>query len=304
MNININYANTNYGQYLQSIDPHPPSDPRPPSLEPFSNIQEQPQVQQAQPQVHYYAPQMPLLSRAIHGQTESLLYRAAEVARSALGDEAPVNANQAQPRGPVLRAQQEPRGASTVIAPIFVDNSVRMFNNQQPQVVHHHHHRGEEKKDDSGNRVLVGVIGVVVALVAAFFIGKAAAQGEEAEDEMMSFEDLKNRWSINRGCYGVNYQCQVDQVVRNSDLLLQRKEANRKQNVALVVATFAAGIIAFVGALIASKALMVGSLIFGVAIAATALYKLGYSLWSKRDQKVGHAIMNEIANLPPQLINC
>jgi hypothetical protein len=143
----------------------------------------------------------------------------------------------------------------------------------------------------------VGLIGLVVAGAAAFFIGKAVAQGEEVEAENQSFADLKTRWSINKVCYDANYQVSVEGVISKMDALSQRNQTNRVHNIALLVFTFIGGGTAIAGAIIGSTPLMLTAVAIGAAVTIAGLFKLGYSCFSTRDQKDAHAIEKHLIDL-------
>lgn len=247
-----------------------------------------------QPQYSYYAPvaPKPVLTKAIHIQTEKLLAKASEMSASILYG----NVQNPPSYNPQYLQPVAPKTAPTYNFD-FSDKSWKMFNNETH--VHHHHHHGEEsdKKDDTGTRVLVGVIGLVVAGVAAFFIGKAIAQGEDAAEENQSVEDLKTRWDINKICYEADYQATVDSIIGRMDALSERNQTNRIHKIALLVFGFIGGGTAVAGAIIGSGALMATAGAIGAFVAIAALFKLGYTCFSTRDQKDAQAIEKNLIDL-------
>lgn len=283
-----------YIQNYQGIPSAPCFDEQqPPPLYPVYSPNYQPYV--AIP----FAPPKPALTQTAHTDTEKLLAKASEVSESIL--------NRPAPKLPPYNPQQ-PQVVRPVItkpaAPVFnIDLSDRhwdMFNNKTE--VHHHYHDGEDKdskqkKDAAGIRLLVGVIGMTIALVTAFFIGKSVAQGEDEAEDQVGFDKLKKDWNFNKVCYEYDYQYAVEEVLIKTDAILQRKQTQRIHKIALLILSFITGGVAFTGALINSVALMIGAVALGAIIGVAALFKLGYTCFSTRDKKDAQAIENSLAEL-------
>lgn len=282
--INNNITNViNYNQYNQNQSQNNQfqmEEPTAPPLYPDLN------------EKYSYYPPRPPITQTIHNATLSLLSQAADVASSVLGEKNPdLDTYYSQ-----YTPQFTPKQAPTTYNFDFSNRSWNMFNSET------HVNHGEEsgKKDDTGTRVLVGLIGLVAAGVTAFFIGKAIAQGEEAEAEKKSFKDLKNCWESNKCCYEADhadYQAVVDDIVLKTDTLLQRNQTNRIHKIALLVFGFIGGGTAVAGAIIGSGALMATAVAIGSIVSVAALFKLGYACFSTRDQKDAQAIESDLATL-------
>lgn len=267
---------------------------------------QQPQVDQPAFVAQYFqspaAQQQPRLTQAMHGKTQELLAKADEQAGLILGRKTsnppPVNPYY----GPAQGVQSAPSAQPTIV-PIILggeDRSWKMFNNET--IVHNHYHpEGSEKEsDDSGTRVLAGVVGLVIAFAAAFFIGKAVANGEDVQEEQSTFDELKGRWQVHKDSYYSNYQTIVDRIVTKTEAIMQRHEKSRTQNIAMLISAFVAGGALFAGALAASKVVMAVGLVVAAATTAFALYKAGYSYFSTRDQKDAQAIDRDLIELSGQ----
>jgi hypothetical protein len=270
----------------------------------YSNpVQPQPFVYLS-PQV--MTPPKPILTRAIHDATLGLLSKANELTGAFLDrptPRPPAYAPQAVHPVPVSK-----KGRS-FMPPVNIDLSDRswhMFNNNQER--HVHYHQGEKKdetKDDKTTRVIVGLIGLTVAFVTAFFVGKAVAEGEEAHEDASSFEELKDSWNTNKQYYDEGYRNLVDRVVKRMDGFLERKQTNRTHKIALLIFGLIAGGTAFAGALLGSGALMVTGAGIGAVASVIALYKLGYAFFSTLNKKDAQAIddaMGQLWTLPPPVV--
>lgn len=257
------------------------------------------------PQQSYYVPvaPKPVLTQSIHNQTLQLLSKAAGMSSSILYR----NVQNPPPYNPQYLAPQPvaPKVTPTTYNFDFSDRSWNMFNSQTH--VHHHHHHGKENenKDDTGTRILVGLIGLAIAGTAAFFIGKAVAQGEDIEEENQSVEDLKIRWNINKVCYEGDYQASVEGLISRMDVLAQRNQTHRIHKIALLALTFIGGGTAVAGAVIGSSALIATAAAVGAVVTVAALFKLGYTCFSTRDQKDAEAIetkLSEISYMDPAVV--
>lgn len=293
-----NYMDGAYDSY-QPYQPYQPfQQPSVPSLYPVLS-----------PRYSAYVPvtpPKPLLTQAIHNQTLKLLAKASEMSTSILYGELPPPPPAYDPNMPpppyipfpAYQPQQAqpaaPRPAPTTYNFDFSDKSWRMFNNET-----HVHHHGEEsdKKDDTGTRILVGLIGIVAAGAAAFFLGKTIAQGEEVEVENQSFEDLKTSWNHNKMCYEANYQATVESIMSKADALSQRNQTNRTHKIALLVFGFIGGGTAVAGAIVGSSALMATAAAVGALVSVAALFKLGYACFSTRDQNDAESIERNLEDL-------
>lgn len=253
-------------------------------------------------------PSMPLLTQAIHNATLGLLSKAHELTGSSLGQHiqrppsyAP-HANASHRVQPNSSAKQ----GSALMPPVNIDLSDRswkMFNHETH--IHHHDEKKDKEKDDKTTRVIVGLIGLIVAFATAFFVGKVMAEGEEVKEEASSFEELKGSWGLHKNCYGEDYRSLVDCVVKRADIFLQRKQTNRTHKVALLIFGLIAGGTAFAGALLGSGALMIAGAGIGATVSVVALYKLGYACFSKLDQEDAKAIdqaLYELQQLPQPVV--
>lgn len=248
----------------------------------------------------YVAPQaapVHVLTPAVHYQTESLLAKATELASAILGHvDVYVVQNQ-----PSAQPQYIPQPVAPVIPVHFHlgggDRGFRMFNNETH--VHHHYNNPaqDQEKSETNTRLLVGGLGLIAALVTIFFVGKAEAEKEELDDTVAQYEKLKGHWQNNRRCYDYTAQLYIDNIVDSTDRILDRKQTNKTHKIALLWLGFGSGSVAFVGAVLAIKALMVAAAIGGAAVGAVAIYKLGYACFSNRETKEAAAINTDISSL-------
>lgn|GEM_PF-2938675 len=230
-----------------------------------------------------------IIPSAVHDQTKKLFKKASELSHPSLPEVAPPRHHHGQRPVPF-------RGAPMLNVDLS-DHSWKMFNSENHH--HHIHHRGEEqKKDEQRTRLWVGLGGLAVAFVTAFFIGKAVANDEEAKEKQASFEDLKASWEHNRRCYNGEYRKSVDEIVGKVEGLLVRKKNSRIYYAALLVFGFVAGGTAAAGALIGSSPLIVTGAALGALTAVAALFKFGYACFSTLDQKEVAAIDRHLAALP------
>lgn len=237
-----------------------------------------------------YQPQLPRLTQAIHNQTLKLLDEASKVSTSILHGTVTQVSPQAQAHGP----------AAAPVAPqpqthnYFDLRTFSMFNSE----THVHPDKSSPKeKDDTGTRVFVGIVGLIFAGIAAFGLGKALAEGEDIEEEKISYEQLKHRWTVNKDSYGIDYQMAADGVIQRTDSILDRRAANRTYNIALVAFSFIGGAVAVGGALAGSNALMLTAAAVGACVTVLFLFKLGYNCFSTRDEKDARAIEIGLQNL-------
>jgi len=247
-----------------------------------------------QPYKECFVPK-PQLTQAIHKETLRLLTKADELSGTILYGKA---THLSSDHAPVVHAPIATKAAAPSFNFDFSDHSWKMFNSES-HVHHHHYHDGEEdkKKDETGVRILVGFIGLVAALATAFFVGKAIADGEEGLEENETFEDLKTRWSINKYYYEHDYQLTVDNILRKTDAILQRKQTNRTHNISLLVLGFISGGAAFAGAVVGSSVLMLGATAGAGVVGVLVIFKLGYSCFSNRDNKDAKVIDNGLVKL-------
>lgn len=240
-------------------------------------------------------PVQPSLTQVVHQKTLTLLSKANEQVSKILD-------HQVLSPTPVYAAA--PIAVTPVVQPSapaihidLSDKSWKMFNNET-QVHHHYHQENDEKeKNQTGLRVFVGVIGVAIAFATAFFVGKAIAGQEEAQEETESFEELKTQWDGNQALYPVDYQTEVNTLIGRLESIYKREATSRIHKIALLVFAFLAGGTAFAGALAASNVLMAAGVALGVGTAVAALFKLGYSCFSQRDLKDAESIETAINNL-------
>ncbi len=251
----------------------------------------------------YAAPQpapVHVLTPDMHYQTESLLAKATELASAILG-QVDLYVVQNHP-APVFQPQYVPQPAAPII-PVHLhlggsrDRGFRMFNNETH--IHHHYNNPaqDQEKSDTNTRLLVGGLGLIAAFVTIFFVGKAEAEKEELDDTVAQYEKLKGQWQINKMCYDYRAQEFIDNIVENTDRILDRKQTNKAHKIALLWLGFGSGGVAFVGAVLAIKALMAAAVIGGAAVGAVAIYKLGYACFSGREAKEAAAINMDIRSL-------
>lgn len=252
-----------------------------------------------------FAPPQRVLTQKIHDKTLELLTKADEQAANILGRTVvplPAYTPQAAPPQGVHFAP--PVNHAPAVNIDLADRSWRMFNGGDTHV-HHHYHNGneeqEQEKDQTGLRIFVGIVGLAAALATAFFLGKAVAGQEDAEDETEHFEGLKTRWEMKKDLYEDDYQSNVDVIIQRMESIYTRHQNNRVHKIALLIAAFIAGGAAFAGALVASKVLMAAGVVIGACTAAVGLYKLGYYYWSNRETKDAQAIdkaLDELKVMP------
>lgn len=241
-----------------------------------------------------YTPYKPPLSQAVHNQTIKLMNFATQLS-------SPVQGSMKAHHASHLHAQNfaaAPQMAKPSYNFDFSDKSVKLFNSET-HVVHKNDDKtnAEKEKDNTGTRVLVGIIGLIGAGVAAFFLGKAAAVGEDAKEEKENFEDLKGHWNVHKDCYAADYQFEMSKVIRKAETCLKRKETNRIHKIALLAFSFISGAMAVTGAFLGSTGLMLGAAAVGSCVIIAALFRLGYNCYSNRDQKDVQAIQNAIGEL-------
>lgn len=227
-------------------------------------------------------PAAPVLTEEIHLQTVALLNKAeAQTAHLVGRDVVPIKpANKTQAAAP--------QGAHYAAAPINIDlsdRSWRMFNGGDTHVHHHYQEDEQKEKDQTGLRIFVGIVAVIAALTTVFFIGKAVAEQEDAEDETAPYEDLKSQWDSNKDLYQIGYQTKVDTIIKRMDAISKRQENSRAYKIALLIAAFVAGGTAFGGAVVGSPLLMGAAVVVGVVTGCVALYRLAYACFSNRDTK-------------------
>jgi hypothetical protein len=291
--------NFNYGGVATDYAPSaPPMDPI------YSPVGVLPSYPNHTPYYQAYpvAPK-PAVPQQMYDQTLKLLNKAAEVSLSILGDDNNSTASS------YYHSQAAPVVSKPVVAPNyhfdFSDKSVKLFNQETHHTHYHNAEDSEKNKDDTGTRILVGLIGLVAAGVAAFFIGKAIAEGEDQEEENMSFETLKGQWNGNKSFFEYDYQSAVDIVVVKADAILERQQTNRTHKIALLVFGFAAGGTAVAGALIGSSVVMLAAGGMGACVTVATLFKLGYACFSTRDQKDAKAIEASLDQLrQKQILVC
>lgn len=294
---NYNIYLGNYAQY------HGVPDASAPSVLSPADLDESSDDHLPQPPSYPYSGQ---LTQSIHDKTQQLLSLADEQVAASLDRKLPAP----PPYNPQAAFHQQPQRGFSAPAPAInidmSDRSWRMFNNESH--VHHHHavqENQEKDKDQTGLRILVGVIGLTVALATAFFLGKAVAGQEDEQDEKVNFDDLNTAWNSNQGLYPANYRSTVTRIVGKMESIYARKTTDRTHKFVLLTFALIAGGSAFAGALVASKVLMIAAVVIGGCTGAAALYKLGYSYFSKREQKDAEAIekgLFELRALPSLVI--
>ncbi len=244
----------------------------------------------AQPQVFQHIPNpnppRPQLTPAIHQQTVKLLDRANEMVVSILKlERPPAHAPHDElptPFSPV----REKRNFTPVIDLSNRSRNYNMFNRE----VHHHHHyqagNGNLKREkEERDRVLIGIVGILVALGTAFFAGKALEERKDLQNKNVKFEKLKEHWTTSKTYYEEDYQSLVDRIVQRTENILQRRERNKTHKIALLALGFIAGAAAFAGALLASEALIVTGVALGAITGVATLFKLGRSLFSHQEER-------------------
>lgn len=149
--------------------------------------------------------------------------------------------------------------------------------------------RSEKEKQESSNRALVGFVGVIIMVVSALFIGKQAAKHQaiesvtQDEDPETGFKGLQAQWLKNKKNYPDEFVGQVDELLKQSLVILNRNRNNRMINIALTVSLLAAGATGFLGAIISSNAVCLSALVIGGVTATASAFKYGYGLYDKRN---------------------
>lgn len=266
-------------------------------------------IPQYEPYVSNLEPKQKL-TQLVHQKTLELLNTAEVMAGTILGTK--------KPSVSVLNPQVNPQPiaipaaniAANIAAPAanhaanpavnvdLSDKSWKMFNNETH--VHHHHHADQatdEKKEENQMRMIVGLCGLAIAGLTAFFLGKSVADGEEKEDENVAYENLRMNWEFNKPCYEVDYQIAVDAVVAKTDALMVRKQRNRNFKITLLALSFIGGGTAVAGALLGSSPLMLTAAAIGACVTVTALFKFGYECFSTRNQKMAETIEAHLAEI-------
>lgn len=228
------------------------------------------------------APSAPSLTRAIHDKTEALLREMESVADRTLGKKVSLPARPS-PFGHGYFGM----GPSSV--PINLDFSNRSWNWGNRSEVHHHPHAETDKpktnssssNNHTATRIALGVAGFIGAGIASYWIGKTCAQGEDANRASATYEDLKNSWEDSRFIYLDTDIICVNRLIRLTDSLKGREKRDRIQNLALFVLMFIAGAAAVGGAIVRSRFLVISAIAIGAFTLLAALFKYGYSSFSK-----------------------
>lgn len=236
--------------------------------------------QPAQQPIYHVGPS-PLMNQ----QTTNLLAKAGEVMTSVL------NAGQS----PI--AYDKPAGYVRPVAPPsifnfdFSDRSWNLFGGNRT-VVHHHHHaqdtrteKEREKEKERQDNLIIGVVSVVAGFVLMFFLGKAYAQNEDLQDDILGYSNLKSQWNQNKAYYDPRYASILDGVTFHVDRIMQRRESNKTHTMALLLFGLIAAGSGLAGAVFNIKEAKKGAVVLGVVTVALALFKAGYNYFSNGEKK-------------------
>ncbi|MBA2369144.1 MAG: hypothetical protein H0V82_09000 [Candidatus Protochlamydia sp.] len=253
--------------------------------------------------------QMPSLTQAAHLDTLKLIDKMKEVVGSVLPAATPnTNFN--------LVANQRMETPTFAINPINLDFSRREYNLFSSKEIHHHHatpinhttineQQEQEKKNQANKNLLIGILGFGIMAATAYFLGKNDAQNEEAQQEEVSFESLKRKWSYNKNAYqaqGVNVSG-IEDSINKVVGILNRKETERTHRTALLLLTFSAGALLAFGAIGGSALLIHSGLGIGAGTAIFALYKLGYAHFSNQNAKDAKIVENNLNTMRSSIQN-
>jgi hypothetical protein len=243
------------------------------------------------------------LTQAMRDSTTRLLAKASEISSSILYSSTRHSSHTQSINQPLYQP---------VVVPAVVHNHYDFSNRSRNYNIlssHTENHttinrgnrRGEERKsENNGLRILFGLVSTAIVLGGAYFLGKSNAENEDMQDEKNKIDSLKEEWATNKPIYqtlDTGYCGLVNNVTKHMDSILQRKQANKTHKFALVAFYLAAGVVGLTGSLLAANALMGLGLAIGVGATAFALYKIGYSFFSKRDEKDAQAIANDLNTL-------
>lgn len=237
----------------------------------------------------------PTLTRSIHDQTLALLTKLQNLTNSILKYDRP-------PAYAPNEGEKKVKSQSS-IPPIHIDladRSFRMFNHETE--VHHHHYsheKGDKGKEEShkNTRLLIGILGTMTTFVMAFFAGKVVAEYEDRQEEFSHFDTLKATWNSNKNCYDDAYQFAIDNMVKQGEDLLQRQRTQKIHKIALMFLGLTSGVLGVVGAVIGSSAMMISALGLGFGVSTISLFKLAYNCFSRREEKMAHALEESLIHL-------
>ncbi|MCE2982024.1 MAG: hypothetical protein LW832_00515, partial [Parachlamydia sp.] len=154
----------------------------------------------------------------------------------------------------------------------------------------------KKERDDRA----IGIAGVIILAVSAYFLGKLEARKEEAEGDRASFEALKNKWFVNKAAYQAH--CSpivklIDESIAKADAIFARQKQDSSRYTAQLLATFATGALFVSGACMGSSALITSGFAAAAATVVFSAYEYGRSHFSKFNQKQAEAIENNMLAL-------
>jgi uncharacterized membrane protein HdeD (DUF308 family) len=224
----------------------------------------------------------------MHQQTTNLLAKAGEIMTSVLNlGQSPI-------------AYQTPAGYVRPVASPFTfnfdfsDRSWNLFGGNKTEIHHHHHavdrrtEKEKEKEKENRNRLVIGVVSGIAGCVLMFFLGKAYAQSEDIQDDILSYSHLKSQWNNNKRYYHSDYAAILDRVTFHVDRIMQRRESHKTHTIALLVFGLIAAGLGLAGAIFnteEAKMARKAAVVLGVATIALSLLKAGYNYFSNRDKK-------------------
>ncbi len=254
---------------------------------------------------HVQNSQKPPLPKAVHSKTLALLDQAEKLAGSILNrsssHQPPFNPELQEPQESLFPSVTRSGKPSPSVNIDFSSGSRSIFNSTTH--VHQYGHRQsrqDREADDQTSRVMIGLIGFVVAAVTSFFIGKEMAEGEDLQEEVLNFQELKVSWNNEKSVYDNQYKDIVDEITKRVNAILQRKQANRTHKVALLIFGLIAGGTAFGGALAGSGAFMTAGIALGAGVSIAAFFKLGYNYFSNKDRIDAEIIDGFLSQLQQQ----
>lgn len=238
----------------------------------------------APPENEGFSSEKRTLTQAIHHQTEALFREMESVANRTLGQEASLPSGTFTPP-----SASSDSWSAFFSSPINIDFSDRSWNWGNRTEVHHHH-QGETDKpttnssssnNHTATRIALGVVGFLGAGIASYWIGKTCAQGEDANRASATYEDLKKSWKESQHRYLNGDANTVNRIIKVTDSLKGREKRNRIQKLALFALMFIAGAAAVGGAIVRSRFLVTSAVAIGAFTLLAALFKYGYSSFSK-----------------------
>lgn len=244
----------------------------------------------SQPVPPNYPPPRPLTQK-IHAETRELLGKANEIVSSSFGS-TPVFPKPVQTKS---------------INPIYLDMSDRSVNILSSKTTNIHNHsntKSESAKDknDAAIRIIAVIVGLIATFVSTYVLGKVMAGKEDADSKQSDFKFQCTQWSLNKDVYDNyrDYQLGVDIVCAKVQAVLANRSTQHMYNIAQSVGFIACGMIAVVGGVMASEALMTAALIGGTACLLVTVGRYAYQSASKFEARELDLVNKELWKLNGQ----